>query len=232
LVIGCGGGSASEYEAAQLEKATVHVDDELERNLRYDWSGDARVEGAGGDWEIRISGVTIDVASPANSDLSAIDGIEDAHVAVAPEPLSNELSLYVTDADGALMYLVEPVEAGVLTEDLFGPGRIAPANDLGDASAGGWNLSLTSAWLLTDHGDVELLPGEPQEVTLDGLAFRAVLIAGFTSEFALDGAPQCSGASERLAFELARVEAGKADQTPILRGEDLDPPVSQCVDSP
>jgi hypothetical protein len=231
-VVGCGGSSTSEYEPSQLERARVSVDEELESDQRYDWVGTTKVEGADGVWEIRVSGVVMDVSTPTDADLAMLDGLVDAHVAVAPEPLSNELSLLVTDAEGALQYLLEPVEPGALTESHFGLGLVAPANDLGPASAGGWDLSLTSAWLLTDAGDVELLPGAPQEVAIDGLSYRAVLLSGFTSEFALDASVQCSGAAERLAFELTRVEPGTADLTPLLRNEELDPPVSECLNAP
>jgi hypothetical protein len=229
-VAGCNTEEVSKYEASTLEKATVTVDQELEHDVRYEWAGAIRTSGSGAGWEIRVSNVHIDVHSSGHAPLDGIDGIS-GRVAVAPDHESNELSVAVTDDGGGLWYLLEPVSPGELTTEQFGLGLVAPANELGLVDADGWELTLRSAWLRTDSGDVELLPGAPQEVSLEGVTFRAILLDGFDADLQLEGAV-CTGASSRLAFELTRVEPGTADLTPLQRDEASVVPTGTCTQAP
>jgi hypothetical protein len=231
LSVACNGSAVSEYAGANLERAVVSPDEELERDQRYDWVGEVAVNGSGADWTLAVDGVNVAVHSPAHSDLSGLDGLE-LVVSVAPEAVSNELSLAVTTMEGDLHYLLEPVTPGAMTEETFGLGLVAPASALGEVSEGGWDLSLTSAWFRTDTGDVELLPGEPQEVSVYGVTYRATLIAAFTADLVTSQVVSCSGASERLAFELVRVEPGTADLGALRRAEGVDLPTSTCAAAP
>jgi hypothetical protein len=225
----------SAYEPANLERATVTLDgiEEIE-GIRRDWIGNLQVDGDGQRFTLAVTTESagtqeVEVHSSAHSDLAALDGIEGVQLSVAPEPLSQELSLSLTDSAGELLYLVEPVEAGLLTTEKFGLGLIAEGSDLGVASVEAHDLSLTSALFRTDAGDVELMPGEPQEVAIDGAAYRVVLITSFDSDYRLEGAANCTGADSRLAFELLRIEAGTADLTAIVRPEGVELPVEECI---
>ncbi|MEQ1502643.1 MAG: hypothetical protein ABMB14_10450 [Myxococcota bacterium] len=234
-LVACGGGdAASEYAPAVLERAAVTVDlgDEELTGPRRDFAGSVTVDGSGRDWTVSVhtTGGTydLDVHSPGGSDLSVVDGLGDAKVSIAPEPVSDELSLSIVDAEGGLVYLVEPVAPDLLTTEQFGAGFVAAGSDLGPADATGWALSLTSAMVRTDSGDVELFPGEPQEIVLDGDSFRAVLLGSYTAELLLSGNIRCEGATDRLAFELVRVAPGAADLTPLTRPDGAELPVAEC----
>lgn len=222
----------SEYEAANLEPAAISTDLELENNRR-DLTGDLTSEGASKSWTLRVDAQQVDIYTPTGADLSVLDGLAGARVSLALDPITEERSLRVTDTAGALYYLVEPVEAGALTEEQFGLGLVAPANELGKLQQGAYEVTLLSAWLRTDTGDVELLPGEPQAVTIEGTSFRAVLLSAFTTELTRDDAVICTGADSRLSIELARLADGaSADLTPLVRSEGSAPPVGSCDSAP
>ena len=225
----------SAYEPANLERATVVLDDpEGFEGTRQDQIGNLRIDGTGQDFVLNISTSAEDVTvhSPGRSDLSALDGLTDVRMSVARAPLSDELSLSIVDSADELVYLIEPVEAGALTVEQFGQGLVGEGDDLGSAVVDGFDLSFTSALIRTDAGDVALLPGEPQEVVIEGVTYRAVLLAAYTSSYTLGAAPECTGASARAAFELLRVEAGAADLSVIVRAEGAELPLSQCTADP
>jgi len=232
LALGChGGGSDDPYAAATLEKTTVLVDQELPNDLRVDWEGDVHVGGESPNWTLQLdtdaANVTIEVHSSAHSDLSGL-GLGGASVSVQPEPFSNELSLLVNDSNGDLAYLVEPVKPGPLTQEAFGLGLMAPSDDLGSIDVNGWTLSLTGAVIRTDSGDRDLLPGQPIEAVIGGISYRVVLVESFGADLSDPANVQCTGASDRLAFEMVRVEPGKADLAPLTRSEQLDIPTATC----
>lgn len=230
---GCGKKeTGSIYESANLEQATVTFNQELDSERR-DLLGDITVTGAEKDWTVRVEAQPIEIYSPTGADLSAIDGLVDAQASIAVEPISEELSVKIIDADGNLHYLLEPVEPGPLTTEQFGLGLIAEATDLGVLPSGNYEVTLVSAWLRTDAGDVELLPGEPQQVNIEGAPFRAVLLSGFTTELKTQSAVLCDGADSRLAFELQRIPDGATpDLTPLVRDPASELPVGSCDPAP
>jgi hypothetical protein len=232
MLVGCHGGQGEvDYEANTLELSSVRTDEELPEDVRSDWQGDVTVDGSGGNWnlDVRTASRTIklDVHSAGHADLSVANGTGMA-VSVQPETLSDELSLSIRDANGDPVYLLEPVEPGPLTQELFGLGLIARDEDLLTDNLNGWDLTFTSAVLRTDDGDLTLFPGEPHEVAIDGHTYRAILLESFTADLTEQGNLTCTGASERLAFELVRVEPGTADTTPLVRDATLDIPTSTC----
>jgi len=233
LALGChGGSSGDEFAASTLEKSTVLVDQELPNDVRVDWPADITVGGSEPNWTLQLdataANVTIEVHSAAHSDLSGL-GLDGATVSVQPEPFSNELSLLVTDANGDLQYLVEPVKPGPLTQEVFGLGLLAPYDDLGSVAVDGWNLGLTGAVIRTDGGDQDLLPGQPIEATIGGDTYRVVLGESFAAQRIDPANEQCTGASDRLAFEMVRVDPGTADLSPLTRSEQLDIPTATCT---
>lgn len=236
VAVGCGEEFApSEYDAAQLARATVTLDDDdTTITLRRDWAGLLDVDGDSGNFEInvndglaRVAGFTVYV--PSETDLNEFQGRQ-AQVTVAPDPGSNELSISFRDADtGDLLYLLEPVAPGLLSDEAFGVGLMAPATDLGSVVESGRTVQMYSYYFRTDAGDVELYPGVPQEVLLGGDSFRVILLAGFTSQL-LAGSGQCVGPDDRSAIEILRVDPGTAALDPILRPEETLPmPLPTCL---
>lgn len=228
----CSGGiEVSPYEASTLEAAVVQVGPEVdfEAGNRRDFVGTLQIEGADRDWLVTVEtstgGRDIDLHTPSAADLSVLDGAADVRVTVERDPASEELSLAITDGSGGVLYIVEPAEPTALTRDMMGSGQIGRGDDLGQVQEGAWSLTLTSGLLRTDTGDVELLPGEPQAVTIDGATYRAVLLASFEAE--MEGeSPNCSGARERLAYELLRTDDPALAKLVRPEGEAL--PTSTC----
>lgn len=234
-VVGCAEEfTPSEYLDAQLPKAVVvPTDDDLEiKGSRRDWAGTLVVDGEDGLWELLISSTSgsAELFTPSEADLSVMNGAKDVTLTLAPDSISDELSLAVSDAAGDLLYLLEPARPALLTEERFGPNMLAPATDLGTAPAEGWDLSISSYYMRTDVGDVELYPGAPQEVMLAGYSYRATLLAGYTAERVIQQTQiDCIGAIDRVAFELIRVDPGTVEAATLLRGEDVPPPVALCL---
>jgi hypothetical protein len=230
--IGCGKTEPdSAYESANLEQAEIVFGEDFEEE-RYDLTGTISAEGSGRDWTISVGPKSLTLHSSGASDLAVIGSLPEGRASLARDAFTEELSLELLDAEGNLHYLLEAVEPGALTFENFGSGFVAQANDLGVAHEGNFEVTFTSAWMRTDTGDVELLPGEPQEVTIDGAPWRAVLLAAFSTELKLDGAVLCDGADSRLAFELLRLDAPGADLTALTREEGSALPVGSCDSAP
>jgi hypothetical protein len=221
----------SAYESANLELAEVVSSEQFEE-ARIDLTGDISAEGADRDWTVSVGPRSFTLHSSGASDLSVIGALPGGRASLARDSFTEELSVELLDAEGNLHYLLEAVEPGPLTFENFGSGFVAAASDLGVAQQGNFEVTFVSAWMRTDTGDVELLPGEPQEVTIDGASWRAVLLAGFTTELKIDGAVLCDGADSRLAFELLRLDAPGADLAALTREEGRDLPVGSCNSAP
>lgn len=204
---------------------------------RVDWAGALDVDQLGAGFTLslvdvaRAGFVRLDAYTPTGVDFGVWAG-QPVLMSVAADPLTGEVSFAIARslAPADLLYLYEPVRAARLSEDLFGPGLVAPANPIGTDALVGWAVHTRSAWMRTDQGDVELFPGEPQEVLLAQTPFRATLLASYAVEPQFVGPTGCTEPLERIAFELARVEAGGADLEPILRNPLIPPPLPACLE--
>ena len=146
-----------------------------------------------------------------------IDGIE-GQLSLAEDALTDELSLLVTDAGGPV-YLLEAVGTTVLTTEAFGPTFVEVGADLGTVPVGLDHLRLYSASFQTDDGPIEVFPGEPVLATIDGSAYRIVLVASWVRERSGDRVADCYQLDEVLSYELVRVTEGEADLQPLVRPE-------------
>ena len=220
----------SRFDRSNLEPARITPSVAVERG-RVDIGGLLQVESAGAETELVVQNpsteVVVEVVSPGRADLSAFAGTE-VRVALARDVATGAVSVSLLERSGQVLYLLEPIAPGALTDATFGPGLVWPANDLGPARGVAWEAELQSAWIRTEGGDVELFPGQPQRVWIDGATYRAVLIAAYDLTSVADG---CSLPTARLSYELVRVE-GDVDETPLVR----DPAVSlvgeECADAP
>lgn len=209
---------------------------EVEDFPRVDWAGTLDVVAEDAEFTLSLFDVArfgflrVDVYTPTGADLAAWDG-EPGLVSMAADPLTGELSFAIARSVAAddLLYLYEPIRAGRLSEDAFGPGAVAAAREIGVEAIGEWVVRTRTAWLRTDSGDVELLPGHPQEVIVGGNTFRATLVASYAVEPLFAGAPPCGEPPERIAYELVRVEPGAADLEPLVRNPLIPAPLPSCV---
>jgi hypothetical protein len=204
----------SEFESANLEQARVTPSEALTRQL--DVRGTLAVEAAGLGWELSVTtpsaSYSVEVQSHSGVDLSPLDGL-DARLAVAPVPGSAEHSVAVLTPEGEVLYLLEPVSPGTLTESGFGAGLLDRGNELGLVERSGWSVALRSAWLRTDGVELEVLPGEPVGVWIRDREHRVVLLAAWDVVGEADG---CDVPDSRLAYEVLRVDA-PVDEAPLRR---------------
>jgi hypothetical protein len=215
-LVGCAGEEVEEsvYEPANLE--APRVTPSVAVSGRVDALGTLSVRPDGGGWALDLatatSAYTVEVVSPAGTDLSVFDGTQ-ARLAVARVPGTDAYAVAILTPEGEVEYLLEPVRPGTLTDSVFGPGLVGRGNDLGPVRRDGVTLELRSAWLRTDGVDLELLPGEPVGVQLRDRPYRVVLLSAWDVADALDG---CAPPEERLAYEVVRVD-GAIDETPLER---------------
>jgi hypothetical protein len=142
--IGCGKTEpSSPYEPANLEQAEIVFGEEFEEE-RYDLTGTISAEGSGRDWTVSVGPRSLTVHSSGASDLSVMGDLLDGRASLARDSYTEELSVELLDAEGNLHYLLEAVEPGPLTFENFGSGFVAPANDLGTAQAGNFEVTFTS----------------------------------------------------------------------------------------
>lgn len=176
-------------------------------------SGPATVSGADRDWSLSVdlgdgSLAQIDVHSPGASDLAVLDGKE---LAVELGSAWGEPSRNVSiDDESGPAFLVQITEGGPIS-DLFGDTFVAYGELLGSSSLedeyGVYAVDSYSARLQTDAGEVEVMPGQPVAVVLDGQTWRVVVHAAFEVTDYPDTMPGCGGGlSSTLSLEMLRVD--------------------------
>lgn len=145
-----------------------------------------------GDWVLGLGGGRFEVRSPAGMDLSALDG--DLVVAEQPE----EGDLLVRDADGPV-YLATTVGPEAV-DDAFGHTTLAWGRSLEVHARDDGRVAVFSVLARGDDDVVELIPGRPQVLEIDGAAWRVeVLVATRTRR--ADGAREDAFAVEMLRGE-------------------------------
>ena len=189
-------------------------------------SGSLAISGEGRDLELRLEGdggsFEIGLHSPALSDLSAFAGLELS--AIAPESWSGDerSGLVLEDADGPV-YIADGGQLGRLLTDRFGEGFATYGEVLGEETEGDWILSYTTGVFQTDDGLVELLPGEPVTIRVDGDSWRLVLIAAYETDLR-PGAEEmdCGGRPPVLSFEMVLLDTAEPKLEAISRPAELD----------
>jgi hypothetical protein len=218
----------SSFERSNLEQARVTPSSEV--TGRIDVLGLVTIEADGTGWEVTVTSssaaFTVEVVSRGGADLSVFDG-RVARLAVAEIPGTREHAMALLTPEGEVLYLLEPVAPGQLTESGFGQGLLGRGNDLGPVRRGGWEVELQSAWLRTDGAELELLPGSPMGVHLRGETYRVVLLSAWDLT---DQADSCDLAGSRLAFEVVRIESGPVDEVPLERSPEVPLVGESCED--
>jgi hypothetical protein len=205
----------SQYADSTLEQATVQPDEPLE-GPRRDAGGTFHGDLEGGDLTLTVGSSTAAVHAPGFPDLTAFDGITGFMSIVEVSP-AGEASLLVRDEYDGVIYLIETIEPDVLTAEAFGGNFISLGNDLGVTSAHQGEMRIYSAMVLTDNGEVEVFPGEPQEILVGGVSYRVVVTAAWHRELDPSASFNCAIREDVLAYEVQRVEPDTADTTPLVR---------------
>ena len=231
LLVACSGGQdVSEYADTTLPPGSVGTDLEFE-STRRDFQGTLSVSGDPGQFtlstQLPVGGrVTIDVNSPSGADLSPFDGQENVRFSIGREPLSDRLSVLLADDDGPI-YLFETIQPTVLTTSTFAAAFIAEGQNLGTTQSNNTILTLRSAILNTDDGDVEAFPGEPVDVEAQNNMYRFVLDAYWTRAIPPNVGVSCLTDSI-LSFEMVRI-IEPSDTTPIERSGDVNIDGNDCA---
>ncbi|MBX2799401.1 MAG: hypothetical protein KTR31_17125 [Myxococcales bacterium] len=229
LLVGCGPSlEISEYARSTHPPASVESEAELDGNRR-DFQGTVTVSGDNDEgWDLAVATISsgredVSVRSPSRPDLSILASkAETVQVSLAEDPLTDRLSLMVSDDDGPI-YLLEPIAPTILSSSGFSPQFVQQESDIGTSPVANTTLNLTSVTVATDSGEVEAFPGVPVEVEIDDLFYRFVLLASW-DRFIEPGVGVNCSLDDMFAYELIRVERGTTNTDPIERpeGQDID----------
>ena len=176
------------------------------------YRGLATVDGDAKDWTLSLADTELGSQEltmhvPGQSDLSTLDGRE----------LSIELewsltpTAVVSDAEGLVFASVagdnHPDVVAALGSDFISFGEEA-----GSVQEGTDRWSLRYAVVSTDEGTLELLPGEAEEITVDGTSWRVVVHAAYQVEPGPLSYHPCGFAPDMLTFEVLRLDAPAASE--------------------
>ncbi len=205
----------SDYADATLEQATVEPEEPLEGSRR-DSAGTLGGDPEGADMEVTVGTSTVFVHAPGFPDLSPWLGAS-ARMSVVEVAAAGDASMLVRDENDAVVYLLETVEPDVLTAEAFSAAFVSLGTDTGVTPAHRGEMRIYSVFVATDNGQVEVFPGEPQEIVVDGASWRFVLTAAWHRELDPGADLDCTIRSDVVAYEVLRVEPGTADLTPLVR---------------
>lgn len=196
----------------QLEAVDVRFSEDVEEPEQGLYKGTLAVEGQDADYTLSLTDATgattlsFEAHSPGAFDLSALAG-EGREVNLLGGEVFHHQSVVVEDESGPLWVADLGDRAGAVSV-LIGGSPVRAGEVLASAEDDTWTWSYTSLIVPTDEGDVELLPGDVETVSINGVLWRFVAVAAYTRE-PQEGAslPGCPVMFDMLAYEMVRVEA-------------------------
>ena len=175
-------------------------------------SGVVAVSGSSRDFTLAIGGDSVGVHTPGLSDLSALNGAT-LDAVVSGMGWQGERNVLLSDADGPV-YFADPGTGGYQADATFGEGFVAFGTVVAQTSDDVGDWTWTTAKFQTDDGPVEVTPGIPAELVIDGATWRVVVAAAYQSDPYEE--MDCGAVEDLLAYEMLRV-AEAPDVTPLTR---------------
>lgn len=161
-----------------------------------------------------------EVHSPGEFDLAHIAG-PDRVLHLLDGPVSGHQSVVVADGAGPT-WVADLGDRAAAVSLLLGGQAVRNGETIYSDLDGVWQWTYTTLVVPTDEGDVELLPGEIQTVTIGGVYWRFAAVAAYKRE-PRAGAElsDCERMEDMLAYEMFRVgglELPEVRERPV--GED------------
>lgn len=212
---------------SQLGAQSVDPGDCTEDCFNQDLPGPWSIESAGDAWVLSQDATTLEVLPAGGSDLSAIDGAS-ASVRMEWDDWTGLVALGIRDAEG-VGFAVEPGAGDMIVDELFGRTIARYGAELGVERDGDYDLHHAAVIFSTDDGDIEVKPGVPTILVLDGLDYRAVVTTAYTTELAPGAeAMDCGGRMDMLAYELVRMPTPEEEEA-LIRPDNVSmASVSSC----
>ncbi len=176
-----------------------------------------------GDWSISVGDQSFELHSPSRADLSAFSGEVSLTVGeawdIAPSVLLEDASgvAYVAshsaEEDGSTAFgrsvwrFGEPIGHGVIVNEYDEENEV----------------TFLEVEVTDDNGSQIVLPGEPAEITLDGVLYRFTVVAAYQPE--QERRAKC-GPPDMLSVEIVRAE--QPDLTPLARPSSARAPMGSC----
>lgn len=222
LLAGCGGsGSPSTTGEIPEQLEALNVDAGSGSSGPASLSGAVAIEGAERDYtlSIEVAGTkkAIAVHTPGASPLAKLAG-DEVEIETTEGGFGGP-SLFVSDSVGP-RYLAVFGDGQALgaAEERLGKGFVRSGAEVASETDGTFVWSYRKAVFKTDDGDVSLDPGQVKTLKIDGVSWRAVVIASYQVSANPDATelPGCSPES-LLGFELLRLSEPPATESPIRR---------------
>ncbi len=162
-----------------------------------------------GNWTVSDDSASVVVTTPTGADLGRLDGSA-AVLDVGANDANGDLWWVAIDSRGidggdSVTYLYDALGGGTLAEDYFGAGFVRQGDAVGVATIDGMEAEVRPAIFATDEGEVELMPGEPGRVVMQGDVYRVVVLQSWTPELDASGEPKIAAdcnVGSPLIFEM------------------------------
>ncbi len=207
-----------EFPVEQL-LPSVAVSDPFTEGMGPDLDISAEGEGS---WTVGDNQSSVVVTTPTGADLGRLDGSA-AVLDVGANDSNGDLWWVAVDSRGidggdSVTYLYDAIGGGTLAEDYFGAGFARHGEPVGVATVDGMVAEVRPAIFATDEGDVELLPGEPGRVVMQGDVYRVVVLQSWTPEVDGSGEPKIAAdcnVGSPLVFEMLVDPEYQGGESPV-----------------
>lgn len=139
-----------------------------------------------GTWVVSDNQASVELTTPTRADIGRLDGSA-AVLTVEANDTNGDLWWAAIDSRGidsgdSVTYLYDALGGGTLAEGYFGDGFVRQGDAVGVAMIDGMEAEVRPAVFATDEGEVELLPGEPARVVMQGDVYRVVVLQSWTPD--------------------------------------------------
>jgi hypothetical protein len=217
---------ALEFTATDASGAAI--DDGLEA------TGTLAVSGTADDPSLRIATaegeIGVDLHLPGSSELAWLDGADVTLSLPSPEAYDRwtQAPLVLSDDDGPAFVAQLIGHSPDAADATFGVDFVRYGATHGYDEKGSTAFHTRSAVVQTDDGPIDVLPGEVHAISLDGVAWRFVLIAAYEVDEpsgTFEAASKCMGPPDALSFEMVRVDLDDAAESMLVRPDALEPAI-------
>lgn len=226
LLAACDPGATKAPE--QLEAVDAVFPDEPDAGL---YEGALAVEGGAQDFALTLSepggeALSFQVHSPGAFDLAQLAG-EGRAVHLLGGGLFDRHSVVVADEAGPL-WVADLGDRADAVSVVIGGRPVRAGAEVASERDQTWDWSYTTLVVQTDEGEIELLPGEVETVTIGGVVWRFVAVAAYQRTPLPDAElTDCPVMEDMVAYEMLRVATVEAP-TFVERPEGLGPAELGC----
>ena len=183
------------------------------------------VTGSRDEWTVIDADATWALRSPAEPDISALDG-QAATVSISAYDYDESSTPEVGDAmafrnlviatDSSVEYEATANEPSSDYPSQFGTDFVRYGDALGTMAVEYWLLTVRELVFTTDDGEVALGPSEPTILLVGGEQYLTTVLSAWESDILNEsvGQPKCGGIGDRFSYEMVHVPSDTEPELP------------------